>query len=1213
MADSSLVFNILAKDQASKTFGALQVAAGNMLSNVASHIVSAAGRGLVAVKNMAAEAITAGSDMNETMSKVGNIFGGAAGDVVKFSEGAARNFGQSKQQAMDASATFGVFGRAANLTGGELAKFSTTLTGLAGDLASFGNTSPQDAIAALGSALQGEAEPMRRYGVLLDEGRIKARALSEGIISATVDSDKLQSAQARLAQAQDKFNELSAQGGIDAEKLADAQDRLATAQDKYNTLTNQGGIDADKLTQAQQRLTSAQEKYNSLLAQGQVDTQQVAAAELGLREARLRSQDAVDKLAKAQADYAEATRDTRVSVEDVRAAESSLETAKRRLTEATAAHNQMQRATITSVRDVRNAEMALAEARGKSQDALDKLNAAQKEYSDAIKGAVIDLEKLQDAEIASEDAKLRLADAQEKFNKVQRGTAVDSKAVEDASLALEEAQIRAAQAADKAEKATAARSLAMAQFGENSDQAREADQASTLAHVDAAQAARRVEEAQKALTEASTAVPPTQLEIAKAALDVKKAQNQVTDAERSLADLRNSGAVDPARVATAERGLSAARLEVERTANGVSDAQDKLNTLRSPAAVTADQIAASERSVADAHAAVAKAEGDLEGLRARGIRDAGQIAEAERALANARLDVDRSTQGISKAQQELTAAQNPAKASASDLAAAQYDVSQAQKAVHEASTPNVATARELAQAQKDVADAQRAVQAASIPHVASAKDLAKAQQDVADAQRAVNTALAGSVGDLTPAQKVMATYKEVLAQTTLQQGDFARTADGVANSQRTAAAEAANHKSKIGEALYPAVQAIMPVLNELRGIIGDQLVTVFQTLAPYLADAARILGPQLTEGLQKLAPHLTDLSEHLGTKIVNGAKTLIPMVRDSLIPAFQLLGGALGPTAQFMIDHHEAIAKIIGFLPALVFGLKGLHATLEIVKIAQIALNVSMAANPIGLIVFAIAGLIAAFVLLWENCDWFRDFWNKLGESLVKAWHDAVDYIKKGADFFVDVFRIWWNMVRQYIGFFVDAWNWAVSAFHTAKDWLAQGVRWIGDRFGDFVNIIQDLPGKVWNSFTNMISSIWSFAGNAWDAALGFGKNVVNGILSGLNKIIDVWNNFKLQLGPVEMFGHKFELKLKAPFHIPYIPYLAEGGDILSGGMAMVGEAGPEVLQLPAGARVSPLPTTSQEIRVIWDVTGADQDMLRWLRKSVRVEGGGNVQVALGG
>jgi len=130
-------------------------------------------------------AINAASDLEESMSKNNVIFGDAAGSVSRFADEAARALGQSKTQALAAASTFGTMGKAAGLAGQELATFSTEFTTLASDLASFNNTTPEDAIMAIGAALRGEAEPMRRYGVLLNDATLKQAAMELGIYKGT--------------------------------------------------------------------------------------------------------------------------------------------------------------------------------------------------------------------------------------------------------------------------------------------------------------------------------------------------------------------------------------------------------------------------------------------------------------------------------------------------------------------------------------------------------------------------------------------------------------------------------------------------------------------------------------------------------------------------------------------------------------------------------------------------------------------------------------------------------------------------------------------------------------------------------------------------------------------------------------------------------------------------------------------------------------------
>jgi hypothetical protein len=158
---------------------------GDKMANVGKKIgvalaAAAAAAAAMAVK-IGIDAVKAASDLSETQSKVGVIFGESADAINKFAATAATKLGQSKQQALDAAATFATFGKSAGLAGKDLVGFSTELTTLSADLASFYNTSPEQAINAIGAALRGESEPIRSYGVLLNDATLKQEAMSMGI------------------------------------------------------------------------------------------------------------------------------------------------------------------------------------------------------------------------------------------------------------------------------------------------------------------------------------------------------------------------------------------------------------------------------------------------------------------------------------------------------------------------------------------------------------------------------------------------------------------------------------------------------------------------------------------------------------------------------------------------------------------------------------------------------------------------------------------------------------------------------------------------------------------------------------------------------------------------------------------------------------------------------------------------------------------------
>ena len=156
---------------------------------------------LGALTAAAVPAVAAASDLEESISKVNVIFGEGAEAVRNFSETAATSLGLSQQAVLDAAGTFGTFGKAAGLGGQDLAQFNNDFTTLAADLASFNNTSPEQAIEAIGQALRGENEGMRQFGVLLNDATLKAEALELGIYDGTgalTDQQKILAAQAAI-------------------------------------------------------------------------------------------------------------------------------------------------------------------------------------------------------------------------------------------------------------------------------------------------------------------------------------------------------------------------------------------------------------------------------------------------------------------------------------------------------------------------------------------------------------------------------------------------------------------------------------------------------------------------------------------------------------------------------------------------------------------------------------------------------------------------------------------------------------------------------------------------------------------------------------------------------------------------------------------------------------------------------------------------------
>lgn len=121
------------------------------------------------------------SDLQESISKSIQVFGSEVDTVNDFVYSQADAMGQSRQQAFEAIGTFGNLLTSLGLGRDVAADYSITLNKLASDLASFNNTSVDDAVIALRSGMTGELEALKKFGVAINAEMIKQEAVAMGL------------------------------------------------------------------------------------------------------------------------------------------------------------------------------------------------------------------------------------------------------------------------------------------------------------------------------------------------------------------------------------------------------------------------------------------------------------------------------------------------------------------------------------------------------------------------------------------------------------------------------------------------------------------------------------------------------------------------------------------------------------------------------------------------------------------------------------------------------------------------------------------------------------------------------------------------------------------------------------------------------------------------------------------------------------------------
>lgn len=111
---------------------------------------------------------------------------------------------------------------------------------------------------------------------------------------------------------------------------------------------------------------------------------------------------------------------------------------------------------------------------------------------------------------------------------------------------------------------------------------------------------------------------------------------------------------------------------------------------------------------------------------------------------------------------------------------------------------------------------------------------------------------------------------------------------------------------------------------------------------------------------------------------------------------------------------------------------------------------------------------------------------------------------------------------------------------------------------------IKEHAAKLWEGIKYNFNLIKTFIMGVWYYVVNGAKGQINKMIGFINSMVESLNKLKIKM-PDFMGGKEIGFNIKA------IPMLANGGKIMKDGLAIVGEAGPELLKLPQGAEVSPL------------------------------------------
>lgn len=308
------------------------------------------------------------------------------------------------------------------------------------------------------------------------------------------------------------------------------------------------------------------------------------------------------------------------------------------------------------------------------------------------------------------------------------------------------------------------------------------------------------------------------------------------------------------------------------------------------------------------------------------------------------------------------------------------------------------------------------------------------------------------------------------------------------------------------------------VLGSLGAKIEPVTTTVKQGFTDILKEVLKLVsGADLEEWTEKIKNGFAYVKDTILPAVVNGFKFLgdaisgVVKAIDFLSPVLTALGVAMAGLALVgFIQNFTLIAAAI----------KGWMMSTKLVTAAQWLLNAAMSANPITLVIIAIAALVAAFVVLWKKSDKFREFFINLWKKIQDFTGKAVEKIK---GFFTETIP---KAIDKTVNYFKNlpskVWTWLLSTINKIIEWRNQMVSKAREAVTAFIttviNYVKQLPSKVWTWLLNTAKKIVSWgsdlaskgkqaAGKLLTAVVDKAKEIPSKIKSiGGDLVTGLWN-----------------------------------------------------------------------------------------------------------
>lgn len=364
----------------------------------------------------------------------------------------------------------------------------------------------------------------------------------------------------------------------------------------------------------------------------------------------------------------------------------------------------------------------------------------------------------------------------------------------------------------------------------------------------------------------------------------------------------------------------------------------------------------------------------------------------------------------------------------------------------------------------------------------------------------------------------------------------------------------------MGTDMKSASIVVGKALNDpVKGLTALQRVGVTFTQGQRDAIKAMVAAGD-TAGAQKII--LGELRKEFGGSAEAAGKTMAGQVKiaqqtllnlagsivSSLMPVLTTLAQWLGTVADWMSRNQTATKILVGVLAGLATGILAVNLATKAWALAQAALNVVLAANPIGLVVLAVAALALGLVVAWKKSETFRDIVTGAFDAVSDAASTVRGWIQRIVEKVQEVIS-WggWDTIKRI----------AMAPFAAIK----LEVQAVSTVVGAIITAAQAVIGwGGWGTIGRIVSAPFSAIEGAVGRVIGAIDRIISVARSAIGLLDSLFSRSdntaqQRALGAIVRQGQRSGLPRGTR-----LPGRAHGGIVTSPEISLIGEAGPEAI-----------------------------------------------------